>query len=120
MTVKPNAAMHPNIASAVAAPRPETIPERLRDLLEFWRHQPPSRYDLNRVEEVFPSASYQFILYGMGFTPEPRSTTRRMDDVRRSEEYFRESADIARKMLPALPGHREMLDHVMTRGMPRI
>ena len=48
--------------------RPETIPDRLLDLLEFWRHQPPSRYDLNRVEEVFPSASYQFILYGMGFT----------------------------------------------------
>ncbi|WP_296279217.1 tryptophan halogenase family protein [Pseudoxanthomonas sp.] len=100
--------------------RPETIPERLRDLLAFWRHQPPSRYDLNRVEEVFPSASYQFILYGMGFTPEARPTTRRMDDVRRSEEYFRQSADIARKMLSALPGHREMLDHVMTRGMPRI
>ena len=69
---------------------------------------------------MFPSASYQFILYGMGFTPEARPTTRRMDDVRRSEEYFRQSADIARKMLSALPGHREMLDHVMTRGMPRI
>ena len=100
--------------------RAETIPERLQDLLAFWRHQPPSRYDLNRVEEVFPSASYQFILYGMGFRPEPRATTRRMDDVARAEGYFRESADIARRMLAALPVHREMLDHVKTRGMPRI
>ena len=100
--------------------RPETIPERLRERLELWRHMPPSRHDLHRVEEVFPSASYQFILYGMGFMPEPRPTTRRMDDVARAEGFFRESAEMARKMLAALPGHREMLDHVNARGMPRI
>lgn len=100
--------------------RPETIPDRLQDLLALWRHQPPSRYDLNRVEEVFPSASYQFILYGMGFKPEARTAARRADDVARAEGYFRESADMARRMLAILPGHREMLDHVRTRGMPRI
>ncbi|MET0813934.1 MAG: tryptophan 7-halogenase, partial [Pseudoxanthomonas sp.] len=100
--------------------RPETIPPRLLELLELWRHQPPSRYDLYRVEEVFPSASYQYILYGMGFKPEARPATRRMDDVRKAEGYFREAADLTRKMLAALPGHREMLDHVRTRGMPRI
>ncbi|MET0580352.1 MAG: tryptophan 7-halogenase, partial [Pseudoxanthomonas sp.] len=100
--------------------RPETIPPRLLELLELWRHQPPSRYDLYRVEEVFPSASYQYILYGMGFKPEARPATRRMDDVRKAESYFREAADLTRKMLAALPGHREMLDHVRTRGMPRI
>ena len=99
---------------------PETIPERLRQQLELWRHLPPSRHDLHRVEEVFPSASYQFILYGMGFMPDARPTTRRMDDVARAEGYFHESAEMARKMLAALPGHREMLDHVNTRGMPRI
>jgi hypothetical protein len=100
--------------------RPETIPERLAELLRLWRHQPPSRYDLYRVEEVFPSASYQYILYGMGFQPEARPATRRMDDVRTAERYFREAAELTRKMLAALPGHREMLDHVRTRGMPRI
>lgn len=99
---------------------PETIPERLRERLELWRHQPPSRYDLHRVEEVFPSASYQFILYGMGFMPEARPATRRMDNVARAEGFFRESTDIALRMLSALPGHREMLNHVNTRGMPRI
>ena len=100
--------------------RPETIPERLTELLRLWRHQPPSRYDLYRVEEVFPSASYQYILYGMGFQPDARPATRRMDDARMAEGYFREAAELTRKMLAALPGHREMLDHVRTRGMPRI
>ena len=50
--------------------RAESIPERLSELLTLWRHQPPSRYDFYRVEEVFPSASYQYVLYGMGFRPE--------------------------------------------------
>jgi hypothetical protein len=100
--------------------RAETIPDRLAESLELWRHQPPSRYHLNRVEEVFPSASYQYVLYGMGFHPEPRPAARRMDDVAKAEGYFREVAELTRRMLPALPGHREMLEHVRTRGMPRI
>lgn len=100
--------------------RSESIPERLRELLELWRYQPPSRYDLYRVEEVFPSASYQYILYGMGFKPDRRPLTRRMDDVPRAQMYAREAADLTRKMLAALPGHREMLDHIRTRGLPRI
>lgn len=100
--------------------RPETLPDRLAQLLELWRYQPPSRYDFHRVEEVFPSASYQYILYGMGFQPGARGSTRRSDDARNAEGYFREAAEIARKMLAGLPGHREMLDHVKAHGMPSI
>lgn len=100
--------------------RPESIPDRLAELLELWRHQPPSRYDFYRLEEVFPSASYQYILYGMGFKPEARPASRRVDDARIAESYFQETAGLARKMLAALPGHREMLDHVRMRGMQRI
>lgn len=100
--------------------RAESIPARLQELLMLWRHQSPSRYDLHRVDEVFPSASYQYILYGMGFHPEARATTRRSDDARRAESHFREAAELARKMLPALPGHRGLLDHVRTRGMPTL
>lgn len=100
--------------------RPETIPANLRSLLELWRHQPPSRYDLPRVEEIFPSASYQYVLYGMGFRPEPRATTLRSDDVARAEGHFGEAAELARRMLAGLPSHREMLEHAATHGMPRL
>ena len=41
----------------------------------------------------------QFILYGMGFMPEQRPAARRMDDVARAEGCFRESAELARKMV---------------------
>ena len=100
--------------------RQETIPERLRELLDFWRYQPPSRYDLYRVEEVFPSASYQYVLYGMGFRPEQPVATRRADDADRADEYFREAAGLAGKMLAALPGHRELIEQIKKSGLQKI
>lgn len=100
--------------------RAESVPERLRTLLALWRRQPPSRYDLPRVEEIFPWASWQYVLYGMGFRPEPRATTLRADDARRAEDAFREAAGLARKMAAALPSHRELLEHAATRGLPPV
>jgi tryptophan 7-halogenase len=100
--------------------RPETVPDRLRELLVLWRHQPPSRYDLHRVEEVFPSASYQYVLYGMGFRPEPEGFSRRADDADRADEYFREAAQLTRKMLGALPSNRDLLEHIRKTGLQRI
>lgn len=45
----------------------ETVPARLAELLRLWRQQPPSRQDLPMMDEIFPAASYQYVLYGMGF-----------------------------------------------------
>lgn len=98
---------------------PASIPDRLRELLALWRHRPPSRHDFPRIEEVFPSASYQYILYGMGFRPQGNGTKRpQARDV--AEGYFRETAQMAAKMLPALPGNRELIAHVARNGLPRI
>jgi len=99
---------------------PETVPERLRELLVLWRHQPPSRYDLHRVEEVFPSASYQYVLYGMGFRPEPEGFSRRNDDADRADDYFREAAQLTRRMLGALPSNRELINHIRNIGLQRL
>ncbi len=47
------------------------VPERLQNLLLLWRHQAPWYHnEFDRIEEVFPAASYQYVLYGMGFRTE--------------------------------------------------
>ena len=47
---------------------PASVPERLQDLLTLWKYQSPWFFDeFDRLEEVFPAASYQYVLYGMGF-----------------------------------------------------
>jgi len=100
--------------------QPESISERLRELLVLWQHQCPSRYDLSRVDEVFPSASYQYVLYGMGFRPQPRATLRRTDSSTAAHAYFQEAAALTRKMLPALPTNRELIAHIQRNGMMKI
>jgi hypothetical protein len=96
-----------------------SVPDRLAELLTLWRFQPPSRYDLHRVEEVFPSASYQYVLYGMGFRPEPDGFSRRMDDADRADEFFREAARLTHRMLGALPSNRTLIQHIHQNGLPR-
>jgi tryptophan 7-halogenase len=100
--------------------RPETVPERLREQLQLWRNRPPSRHDLFRAEEVFPSASYHYVLYGMGFRPEDAQGTRRPEPAERADDHFREAARLTRKMLPALPSNRELVDHIRQHGLMRI
>ena len=51
---------------------PATIPPRLAEQLALWREQPPSAWDFPEVDEIFPAASHQYVLYGMGY-PVPRS-----------------------------------------------
>jgi len=98
----------------------ESVPERLRELLLLWRHRPPSRYDLVRVEEMFPSASYQYVLYGMGFRPEQGADARRADSADLADGFFREAATLTGKMLAALPNNRDLIEHIKLNGLLRI
>ncbi|WP_338768763.1 tryptophan halogenase family protein [Massilia sp. METH4] len=100
--------------------RADTIPPRLRELLTLWRHRPPSRLDFNRIEEVFPSASWQYVLYGMGFAPDRERITRRDSDGNSADGYFREAAELTRKMLRGLPSNRELIDHIRLHGLQKI
>ena len=100
--------------------RAETIPERLQELMMVWRHRPPSPNDFFQVQEIFPSASYQYVLYGMGFQPEERPTNRASDDPERASEFFRETAGLTRKLLAALPSNRELIDQVRLHGLQKI
>jgi tryptophan halogenase len=95
-----------------------SVPARLADLLALWRHRSPSRADFGRIDEVFPSASYQYVLYGMGFTTTPGVAARGSDHADLADQYFREAAALTRKMLPALPSNRALIEHIRRHGLP--
>lgn len=94
-------------------------PERLREQLALWHELPPSRHDFERHDEAFPSASYQYVLYGMGFRPQ-RLRPVSGPALSRAQAAFDDTARSARKMLPALPSHRELLDHIARHALQRI
>jgi hypothetical protein len=84
-----------------------SIPPRLQDLLQIWRHQPPSAWDLGAVDEIFPAASYQYVLYGMGF-PAPGPGPVRSPGS--AGEILRQSEQRARSLAASLPTNRAYLD----------
>jgi hypothetical protein len=89
---------------------PATWPQRLRELLPMWRLRPPARHDFGRIDEVFPAASYQYVLYGMGFRPDaaPLSAAR----LHEAQACFEEAARQARRFITGLPGHRSLIDYI--------
>jgi len=96
-----------------------SLPSRLADLLTLWRHRAPYRHDFFRVEEVFPAASYQYVLHGMGFVPEPSARLRHPGIGDAADPYFRETAHQARRLLAALPLQRSLIAHIHAHGLPR-
>ena len=99
---------------------PASVPDRLQELLALWRYQAPSRYDLYRTEEIFPSASYQYVLYGMGFRADLPPSARRSEDPALADRLFAEVREQTRKLMAGLPGHRELLDHLGRHPFQRI
>jgi len=96
---------------------PETIPDRLTNLLHLWRYQSPWFHDeFDRIEEVFPSASYQYVLYGMGFRTEVAPETLAQDAVV-AMQALRENAATTERLRGSLPRHRDLLRKIGEFGL---
>ncbi len=96
---------------------PETIPERLKELLLLWSYQAPWFHDeFDRVEEVFPAASYQYVLYGMGFRTavEPAMVAA---DARLAERAMRENLAQTERLRAGLPRHRDLIRKIVEHGL---
>lgn len=93
-----------------------TQPESLRELLQLWAHRAPSRNDFYRTEEVFPAASYQYVLYGMKFKSAPRPL--RAQGLAAAQARMQDVTTITRRLLGALPRHRDLIQHIHAHGMP--
>lgn len=96
---------------------PATVPERLRDMLTLWKYQSPWFFDeLDRLEEVFPAASYQYVLYGMGFKTEvvPEEAA---DTAAAAARFVRENERMTGEMSTRLPTNRELLNKIYQFGL---
>jgi tryptophan halogenase len=99
---------------------PAGVPDRLQDLLKLWKHHPPWHLDeFDRLEEVFPAASYQYVLYGMGFRTEVdplENAATRASAARLMEQ----NAAQARRMKADMPKNRDLIRKIVEHGMQTI
>jgi tryptophan halogenase len=97
--------------------RPETVPERLQDLLTLWKYQSPGFHDeFDRVEEVFPAASYQYVLYGMNYRTEVEPAAI-APEATFAERARRENEVHTGRLLLKLPRHRTLIETITQHGM---
>ena len=71
---------------------------------------------------MFPSASYQYVLYGMGFVTQDSTTARRSDREAHSvaEGLFLENAERTEKLLASMPTNRELIEKITNYGLQKI
>jgi tryptophan 7-halogenase len=100
--------------------RAESIPESLREGLEYWRYHSPWHDDFLQREEVFSAASYQYVLHGMGF--ETQSADWLCNDSERALvlQSLSETARQAQALAAVLPTNRDLLTRVRRYGLQKI
>ncbi len=95
---------------------PQSIPESLRELISLWRYRPPGNHDFTSNNEVFPAASYQYVLYGMGFKTDTRFLAHTLVEREQAEEQFKRNTRAIQQALATLPKHRDLLRKVHQYG----
>ena len=95
---------------------PATIPQDLQDQLELWRDSPPGEHDFSSAHEMFPAASYQYVLYGMGFRTRPRPG--RLANAEAAQDAFDRTAALKRKLTATMPSNRALLTRLAQYRFP--
>ncbi|MEQ1547062.1 MAG: tryptophan halogenase family protein [Chakrabartia sp.] len=88
-----------------------TLPPQLRDLLALWKQRAPAQRDFSHVDEVFPAASYQYVLYGMTHMTAVSDAMLQRD----TNEAVKQSAQVelhARRLASVLPTNRALLNAI--------
>jgi glycine/D-amino acid oxidase-like deaminating enzyme len=91
---------------------PASIPDRLKELLDQWRHRPPNRYDFILDLESFAFFNYQYILYGMEFATDLPSEATDLAAMRAAEKLLLKIRRYGERAADDLPSHRQLIDRI--------
>ena len=100
----------------------DTVPESLQESLTRWRSKAPWHFDTPYIDEMFPSASYQYVLYGMGFSTNVSELALRgrAQAQERANQLFHENIQRTKQLLSSMPRNREFIEKVHEFGLPKI
>lgn len=96
----------------------DSIPLRLAELLDAWQYQSPNMLDFPQIEEVFPAASYKYVLYGMGGKVPQRVTKAKTANEEAAKRAFDHVKALQQKFLGGLPENRALIKQIRTNGLP--
>ncbi|WOT05035.1 tryptophan halogenase family protein [Shewanella youngdeokensis] len=87
----------------------DSIPQTLKDDLAMWAFRGPTINDFNGPIELFPAASYQYVLYGMEFKPDFTQQAHLYQQHARAQPILSQNQQLTQQMLNNLPPHRDYI-----------
>jgi flavin-dependent dehydrogenase len=99
---------------------PNSIPDSLQELMALWRYRSPADIDFSSNNEVFPAASYQYVLYGMGFQSDFNNQQYLLNNWDFAEQQFTQNKQMIEKALSLLPTNRALLNKIKQYGFSHI
>jgi hypothetical protein len=92
----------------------ECVLPELSEKLEKWRRHPVWHADAPRFDELFPSASYQYVLYGMlGRCTSPQTHRQSFQSTRDRADTVMHEVKERSNAVRSLPGNRELLNALL-------
>ncbi|QOL24564.1 tryptophan 7-halogenase [Thalassotalea sp. LPB0316] len=96
------------------------LSDSLKEQLDLWQYQVPYTFDSKYTQELFPSASNQFILYGMGYKTQLNKTNIWYNNQARAQEIFRAQVQRTKQMSQAMPSNRALLEQLKTQRFSNV
>jgi len=87
-----------------------SIPESLQQDMEIWRYRGPTIDDFDSKIELFPAASYQYVLYGMGFSPDFSRQQYMYQQQQQAEQIIVRNEKVTEQLVNTLLPHREYIE----------
>ena len=98
----------------------KSIPSHLAQRLNFWKTQPPTKYDFDNAWEPFNLDSYLYVLYGMNFTTDISQHSATYSDSVKATEMFGRIDKASSMLIDKLPEQRELINQVLQHGFNKV
>lgn len=98
---------------------PASIPASLQDKLSLWRHRPPHRLDFISDLEMYPTSSWQYVLYGMRYPTQLHTSALDHSQLVLVKQEFAAIQSMSQRALQNLPDHRQYIEAICQTGQNR-
>lgn len=99
---------------------PETISEHLQEQLNLWKYHFPCENDFEQTLEIFPAASYQYVLYGMGFKTAPNHLGMSPQSIKQAQQQFLKNSQQSKALTSSLISNRELINKIKKYGLQKV
>nr|WP_029249958.1 tryptophan halogenase family protein [Microbulbifer agarilyticus] len=90
-----------------------SLPDSLKQQLDFWKHYPPTRFDMPSALEPFVRESYEFILYGMEYHADYAWSSGQLPHLHDARENFERIRKLSAEITDVLPSNRALINKIL-------